>query len=62
VGEVIAEFVAYIPGIAGAFKVSGEGAGRLTLDIPESELPAVLRLMAFGRDQALKVTVHADPA
>lgn len=61
-GELIAEFVAVLPDIASAVKISGHGDGRLQLDIPESELPAVLRLIAFGRDRALRVSIHADQA
>jgi len=59
-GEVIAEFMAVIPDLQSAFTISGQGDGRLKLDIPESELPAVLRLIAFGRERALKVTIHAE--
>ena len=57
--EVIAEFVAVLPDIAGAVKISGQGDGRVQFDVPESELPAVLRLVAFGKGVALKVTVCA---
>lgn len=58
-GEPIAEFVAVIPDIASAVKISGQGDGRLQLDVPESELPAVLKLVAFGRGKALKVSIYA---
>jgi hypothetical protein len=57
-GEVIAQFVACLPDTAAALKVSGAGDGRLQLDVPESELAEVLKLIAFGRDCALRVTVE----
>lgn len=57
---LIASFVAVLPDIASAVKISGQGDGRLQLDIPESELPEVLKLIAFGRDKALKVSISAD--
>jgi|WetSurMetagenome_2_1015567.scaffolds.fasta_scaffold1692056_2 hypothetical protein len=58
--EPIASFVAVIPDISTAFKISGQGDGRLTLDVPESELPEVLKLMAFGREKCLRVDVSAE--
>jgi hypothetical protein len=60
VAEIIATFCAVLPSSASALKVSGEGDGRLQLDVPESDLPALLRLIAFGRDKALRVTVEAE--
>lgn len=56
----IAQFVGVIPNIASAFKVSGEGDGRLTIDVPESELPEIMKLIAFGRDKALTITIEAE--
>ena len=58
--EVIASFVAVIPSIQGAFKVSGEGDGRLVLECPESELPEIIKLMAFGREKPLRITVSVE--
>ena len=58
--ETIAKFVAIIPGIQSAFKIGGEGDGRLTLDVPESELPEVMKLIAFGRDKALTITIEVE--
>lgn len=52
------EFLAAIPDIASALKVSGEGAGRLCLDMDETQLPAVLKLIAFYRGKLLRVTVE----
>ena len=56
-GEVIATFSAALPDNAGALKVSGQGDGRVQLDVPESELAEVLKLIAFGRSKLLKVQV-----
>jgi hypothetical protein len=54
----VAEFVACIPDLQSALTIAGDGSGRLKLDISEQYLPAVLRLIAFGRNQALMVRVH----
>jgi hypothetical protein len=56
--EVLAEFVATIPPIQSAFNVSGEGSARLKLDLPESEIAEALKLIAFGRDRALRIVVY----
>ena len=58
-GELIATFDAVIPDVQGALKVSGQGAGVLRLDMDESQLPEVLKLVAFGKDRLLTITVHA---
>lgn len=58
--EVIAEFVGSIPDLQSALTISGHGEGRLKLDIPESELAEVLKLIAFGRGQALRVTFRGE--
>ncbi len=55
----IAQFEAVIAASASALKVSDEGAGRLTLDMDETQLPEVLRAIAFGRDKLLTVTIEA---
>ena len=55
----IAEFVATIPPIQSAVSLSGEGSARLKLDIPESDMSEVLKLIAFGREQALRIVVYA---
>jgi hypothetical protein len=56
----IASFLAIIPDITAALKVSGEGAGRLTLDMDESQLPEVLKAVALGKGLLLRVTVSAE--
>lgn len=58
-GEVIAEFTVTIPPIQSAVSLSGEGDGRVKLDVPSSDLAEVLKLVAFGRERALRVVVYA---
>ena len=56
--EPIAHLLAIIPSIQGAVKISGEGASRMCLDADEQQLPEVMKLVAFGRDKVLKVTIE----
>ena len=58
--EQIATFMAVIPDVQGALKVSGQGAGRLILDMDESQLPEVFMAIAFGKGCCLKVTIEAE--
>jgi hypothetical protein len=59
--DPIASFVAVLPDVAAALRISGGGDGRLQLDVPMSELPEVLKLMAFGRGKRrLHVSIEAD--
>ena len=53
----IASFQAVIADMPGALKVSNEGAGRLTLDMDETQLPEVLKAIAFGKDRLLVVAI-----
>jgi hypothetical protein len=54
------EFLATIRPIQSALSVSGDNNGaRLTLDIPETELPAIARLLLM-RGQVLRVRVEAE--
>lgn len=50
-------FEASFPAIQSAIKVDGAGGARVQLDIPETELPAIARLLLM-RGQVLKVTVE----
>ena len=59
-GQVIAEFQAIIAEMPSALKVSNEGAGRLSLDMDETQLPEVLKAIAFGKDRLLVVTIRVD--
>ena len=57
--QTIAQFVAVLPDVAAALRVNGHGDGRLQLDLPQSELAEALKLIAFGRGIALRVTIEA---
>lgn len=50
-------FLAAFPPIQSAIKVCGDGGARIQLDIPESEMDEVMRLMAL-RGQVLQVTIR----
>ena len=53
-------FRAAFPPIQGAIRVTGNGDGmRIQLDIPETELPNAVRLIAW-RERVLRVTVEVD--
>ena len=60
--EKIAEFSASIPPIQSATSIGGDGACRLKLDVPASDLAEVMKLAGFGMGKHLKITVEAaDP-
>jgi hypothetical protein len=59
-GEVIAAFAAILADTTTALKVSGAGAVRLSLDVDESELPEMVKLIAYGKERLLKVTVETE--
>ncbi len=50
------EFEATFPAIQSAIKVDGAGGARVQLDIPETELPAIARLLLM-RGKVLRVRV-----
>jgi hypothetical protein len=52
------EFIASLPDIQSAISVGGDGA-RIKLDIPESELASVIKLVLL-KGQAFKVTIEDD--
>lgn len=54
-------FVASFPNIQTAIRVAGDGGARILLDIPESELPAIVRLLLL-RGQVVRVTVAPERA
>ena len=58
--EPIAEFVAVIPDLQSALTISGDGSARIKFDVPESELPEILKLIAFGKERALRIIVEPD--
>ncbi len=53
------EFSAYLPEIQSAVSIGGD-ASRIKLDVPETDIAAVVKLAAFGRGKALRVTVEYD--
>ena len=55
--EPIAQFCAVIPDLQSALTIAGDGSARIKLDVPECDLPAILRLIAFGKERALTITV-----
>jgi len=48
---------AIIPQIQSALKVGGDGA-RIQFDVPESELPELVKLIAYSRNKLLKLTIE----
>ena len=58
--EPICEFVGIIPLLQGAIKFSGEGDARILFEAPLSEIAEVTKLVAFGREKALRLTIRAD--
>lgn len=55
-GEPIA-FLASIAPLDSAIQVSSHGGARVKVDIPESEMPAIVRLLLM-RGETLRVTVE----
>lgn len=52
------EFLASFPPIQSAIKVGQDGA-RIQLDIPETEMPSIVRLMLM-RGKVLRITVEVN--
>ncbi len=55
-GDTI-EFTASLPGSDGCIKIHGDGGARLTLDIPDNQLPAALHMVKM-RHTAFDVTIR----
>jgi len=51
------EFIASLPDIQSAINIGGDGATRLKLDIPESELAEAVKLVLF-KGMAFKVIIE----
>ena len=51
-------FFASIAPLQSAIQIASDGGARVKIDIPESELPAIVRLMLF-RGMVIKVTIEA---
>jgi len=56
--RVIARLNAAIPNLLSAINISGTGSGRIKLDIPESDLPELMKLAALGSEKLLWITVE----
>ena len=54
-------FSASFPEIQSAISIGGAG-GRIKLDVPETEMAALVKLAAYGRGKELVVTVRASSA
>ena len=53
------EFMASFPDIQSAITISSDGATRVKLDIPESDIANAVKLVLL-KDKAFKVTIEAD--
>ena len=51
-------FIASIAPLQSAITIAHDGGARVKIDIPESEMPAIVRLMLM-RGRVLKVTLEA---
>jgi len=60
VDKEVVTFLCSMPSIQSAIRISGTGDGmRIQLDIPETEMPNAVRLIAW-RERVLRVTVQDD--
>ena len=50
-------FMASIAPLQSAITIASEGGGRVKIDIPESEMDALVKLLAM-REQTLRITVE----
>jgi hypothetical protein len=56
------EFNAIIAASSAAVKIGDEGAIRIMLDVPVSDMAEALKLIAFGRKKVLNVTIEIEEA
>lgn len=56
------KFQCIIAATSSAFKVGDEGASRLSLDIPMSDMAEAMKVVAFGRKKVLNVTIDIEEA
>lgn len=54
-----ASFVATLPPILSAFRISGDGGCRIMFDVPESEMGEAVKLLLW-RQMAMRVTVEPE--
>ena len=55
------QFVACLPDSQSAISIGGDGATRIKLDIPESELAEAIKLVLL-KGQTFQVTVENEPS
>jgi len=55
-------FSAIIATSSAAVKIGDEGAIRIMLDVPVSDMAEALKLIAFGRKKVLNVTIEIEEA
>lgn len=51
-------FLASIAPLQSAIQISSDGGARVKIDIPEDEMPAIVRLLLM-RGRVLKITIEA---
>ena len=54
-----ATFVATLPPLLSAIRISGDGGCRIMLDVPESEMGEAVKLLMW-RQKALRITVEPE--
>lgn len=52
-------FTASIAPLQSAIRIAHDGGARISLDIPESEMPAIVRLVLY-RGKVLRVTIETE--
>ena len=55
--EAMVVFSASVPPLQGWIRISGDGGARIQLDVPDTDLADVLKLILW-RDKELRVTVR----
>jgi hypothetical protein len=50
-------FLASIAPLQSAIKIAHDGGGRVAFDIPESEMPAIMRLVLY-RGRTVRITIE----
>ncbi len=56
------KFVGSIAQSSSAVKIGNEGAFRVMLDVPVSEIAEMMKLVAYGRERELGVTIEIEEA
>jgi len=56
------KFSASIAQSSSAVKIGNEGAFRVMLDVPVSEIAEMMKLVAYGREKELNVTIEIEEA